>query len=1268
MPSFLILLLCALTFGGWTQPRILAQLPASGNLAQTNLVAWCIVPFDSQKRGPEERAQMLERLGIRRLAYDYRAEHIPTFDAEIAALKKHGIELTAWWFPATLNDEAKAILSCLERHHLSPQLWITLGGEAETDPARLEQRIDSAVKTLGPICAAAAKIGSPVALYNHLGWFGEPVHQVKILQKLRAAGYSNVGIVYNFHHAHDHIDDFAQQLKILQPYLLAINLNGMVWEGDRKGQKIIPLGTGGEELRMIQMLQASGWKGPVGIIGHTDEDAEVKLRKELAGLEKLAPRVNEAPGPLPRRASRNTDKAVSTISKLPPAGLAVLDVDSRKTLDARVQGAVVDGHPWFRQPDFPIEIMVRARLDRPDSWNILVASEAKSSPTHWELYTFAGTGDLSFYAPGMTPDTIRSGVNLCDGQWHTVGAVLEAQEIRLMVDGREVARQKVERRVAPNDQAAQIGLGRLVEGGLGCDGQIQEVNLTRKREGSTEGAYLVAKALGNPGALKTPQAGGVKASSTPQTRSSPIRSAGEPASSGREPSSQVEKDWADNRWQETDIGPFLASNLGLSDGSTLAKALTVKVGPEGSGAVAYDTTTGALRAAWTGGFLKFDAMRFGLIGTIRPSQPEQFTAQGPASLTNQTYRFLGIHRGVAGTVLEYEIDGVRVLEQPELRNSPAGPVFVRTLRVAPHDRSLSFLASGHLKGTNVSIDGFSEVREQVGAHPSRVKHEWHLARVDEGDSTSAVGVVGEVKIGETKTESDAKGGRLQITLQPENRPVVFSLLLWRGSKDRTNAFREFASQARPGTDPETTAKAGPSRWPTLTTRGQRGADTDFLAVDTLTLPYDNPEKALMFGAGIDFTPDGAGYLCTIHGDVWRVTGIDDSLQNLKWTRYATGLFQALGLKVRDGQVYVLGRDRITRLHDLNQDGEADFYESFFDGIQTSTGGHDYVTCLEKDNAGRFYYVDPVGVHRVAADGRSSEILATGFRNPNGMGVSPDGSVITAAPQQGTWTPSSFIAEIQPGGYYGYGGPKITASRPRGYDAPLCWIPHSVDNSSGSQVWVPAGQWGPLGGQALHLLWGRCGMMLTLRDTDGKATGPAYQGAVVSLPVKFLSGPNRGTFHPKDGSLFVAGSTGWQTSAVKDGSLQRVRFTGKRVALPTGFRVRPGGLEFSFSQELDRSTAEDLGSYGLKQWNYRYAEAYGSKDWSVKNPDKEGRDDVVVKSARLMADGRTVFLEIPDLKPVMQMEVRYNLDTADHGKPVRGQLWLTINPQTRLHGL
>ncbi|MEN9677345.1 MAG: hypothetical protein RIS76_3241, partial [Verrucomicrobiota bacterium] len=54
------------------------------------------------------------------------------------------------------------------------------------------------------------------------------------------------------------------------------------------------------------------------------------------------------------------------------------------------------------------------------------------------------------------------------------------------------------------------------------------------------------------------------------------------------------------------------------------------------------------------------------------------------------------------------------------------------------------------------------------------------------------------------------------------------------------------------------------------------------------------------------------------------------------------------------------------------------------------------------------------------------------------------------------------------------------------------------------------------------------------------------------------------------------------------------------------------------------------------------------------------DEVVVKAATLQANGRTVFLEIPELKPVMQMELRYNVDSADKGRPIRGSFWGTIN--------
>ncbi|MFN0066975.1 MAG: DUF6797 domain-containing protein, partial [Limisphaerales bacterium] len=841
--------------------------------ARSNLVAWCIVPFDSQKRGPEERAAMLERLGLRRLAYDWRAEHIPTFDAEVAAMRRRGIEITAWWFPAALNDEAKAILACLERNRIRTQLWVTMGTEPEPDPARLAQKLDAATATLAPICAEAQRLGCTVGLYNHLGWFGEPTNQVAILERLRATGHTNAGIVYNFHHGHAHISSFAEQLRVMQPHLLAINLNGMVRDGDQAGKKIIPLGTGDEELRMLQVLNASGWRGPVGILGHTDEDAEVKLRKELAGLDKLLP---------------------------------------------QMAAAVV----------------------------------AQASP----------------------PEAVRR---------------------------------------APSPAASAAG----------------------------------------------------------------DRPPGEPPMAGRAPEAQKEQDWADNRWQRTEVGQWLASNLPLPTGK-VAKGLTIKVGKEDEGSVAYDTGSGALRAVWLDGFLQFDGTRFGLIGAPRPAGTNLLPFPPASGWPDADYRFVGFHRHGQRVVLEHRVNGVRVLESPwlEWRGTP---VFTRTFNVAPTERPLRLLLGG-LPGSRTG--GSAQASTRGG--------KLHVVTMESGGSRLVLAVAGVE--GELRNVIEAP----ELVLPASQEPRRFTVFLWNGPAEQRDRFDAIVARDEP-TDLAPLLEPDGGRFlARLKTRGERGADAGPFGVDTLTMPYDNPFHALLFAAGVDFTPDGAAYVCTIHGDVWQVTGIDDSLRELTWRRFATGLFQPLGLKVRDGQVFVLGRDRITRLLDLNADGEADFYENFFDGIATSTGGHDYVTSLEKDDAGNFYYVDPRGVHRVAADGSRQETLATGFRNPNGLGARPDGGVITAAPQQGEWTPSSGLWEIRRdnvGLYGGYGGPKMSEARPAGFDAPLLWLPHAVDNSSGSQVWVPPGHWGPLAGQMLHLLWGRCGMMLVLRDE-------AAVGAVNGLAV------------------------------------------------------------------------------------------------------------------------------------------------------------------------
>jgi len=264
--------------------------------AHSNLVAWCIVPFDAKKRGPEQRAQMLDRLGLRRLAYDYRAEHIPTFDAEVEAMKRHGIEFTAWWFPTELNAEAKGILSVIERHKITPQLWVMGGGGPVKDEAEQRARVDAEAARVRPIAEAAGRLGCPVALYNHGNWFGEPENQLAIIARLQRDSVTNVGIVYNFHHGHEHIARFPELFRKMQPHLLAVNLNGMIKDGDQGGQKILHLAEGDLELGLMKIIRDSGWFGPVGIIDHRPEtDSEETLRNNLRGLDWLVKEL-ETPG------------------------------------------------------------------------------------------------------------------------------------------------------------------------------------------------------------------------------------------------------------------------------------------------------------------------------------------------------------------------------------------------------------------------------------------------------------------------------------------------------------------------------------------------------------------------------------------------------------------------------------------------------------------------------------------------------------------------------------------------------------------------------------------------------------------------------------------------------------------------------------------------------------------------------------------------------------------------------------------------------------
>ena len=259
-------------------PSLGGEAPVSQNVfARQNLVAWCIVPFDAAKRGPEERAEMLVRLGLERVAYDWRQQHVPTFEQEILAYKKHGLEYFAFW---SWHPDMAALIA---KHGIRPQIWITI---PSPKAGSQDEKVTAAAKQMLPLVTETRKLGCKLGLYNHGGWGGEPANMVAVCQWLREnAEGDHVGIVYNFHHGHGHVADFAESLELMKPHLLCLNLNGM---NDGAKPKILPIGQGKHDRRMLQLVRASGYRGPIGILDHRGElDAEKSLRQNLDGLKAM---------------------------------------------------------------------------------------------------------------------------------------------------------------------------------------------------------------------------------------------------------------------------------------------------------------------------------------------------------------------------------------------------------------------------------------------------------------------------------------------------------------------------------------------------------------------------------------------------------------------------------------------------------------------------------------------------------------------------------------------------------------------------------------------------------------------------------------------------------------------------------------------------------------------------------------------------------------------------------------------------------------------
>ncbi|QDT89516.1 ThuA domain-containing protein [Gimesia algae] len=879
------------------------------------------------------------------------------------------------------------------------------------------------------------------------------------------------------------------------------------------------------------------------------------------------------------------------------------------------------------------------RLNSKTSFNILLACDPKSATAHWEMYSYAGSGFFSVYLPGQGGE-FKTGINICDDEWHYVAMILEDSRLRLYVDGKQALNSKLPKRKSTEPAEHNIAFGRLVENRLGCDGLLDDFRISKEIRDFTVVPIAPLKQDENtlfllsfdfPDKIKI------------SDRSEPEKSVRvETAATEKERDhwgkdavgfDQPMEETSDNRWQQTEIGGWLACIVPLPTGP-VKKGLSIRVGENQAATICYDTAHGKVRGIWSNGFLKPSPERFGLIRAPTPVGQIHFsTAEGPG--WRQKYQFVGSHVNQNRVTLEYRIGETTIYESPWFKSSTEGTCFTRAFEIGPGKEEL-----------NLIVADASEV-ESVENHPQRMI-------TTNQNSPVLIGCIGGEEI-QSHISANKELGTASFVIPPRKTTQRFLVYYQISPDGKTNAAYNAPNLSVPDSL-QTQLIPGPSRWTEiLITKGVLSQQNAPYVIDTLTIPHKNPYRALFFISGHDFLDNGDLAVSTVHGDIWLVRGVDADLSELKWKRFATGLFQPLGLKVINNKIHVLGRDQITILHDQNLDGEADFYECFNNQIPTSVGGHDYVTCLETDSFGNFYFMHAQqGVMQISRNGKRLNQIASGFRNPNGMGMGP-GNIITASPQEGNWTPASSIIEVKQGGYYGFGGSQITPDRPLGYDPPLCWIPRLQDNSSGGQVWVTSREWGPLENQLLHLSYGQSKLLLTLREVIADQS----QGGTLTLPLEFESGIMRGRFSPEDGQLYVSGLRGWVTNAVRDGCLQRVRYTGKPVHLPVAVKTMQNGIALTFTNPLDHQTAENPDNYAIEQWNYLWSQNYGSPEYRVSAPQTAGRDEVEVISATLLPDQRTVFLELSRVIPVMQMGITWQL-TSQSGETLKQTYYHTIN--------
>ncbi len=399
-------------------------------------------------------------------------------------------------------------------------------------------------------------------------------------------------------------------------------------------------------------------------------------------------------------------------------------------------------------------------------------------------------------------------------------------------------------------------------------------------------------------------------------------------------------------------------------------------------------------------------------------------------------------------------------------------------------------------------------------------------------------------------------------------------------------------------------------------------------------------------SAIAFTPDGQLAASFRRGYIYLLNP-----KTLTWRKFASGLQTPLGiLPGKLGELFVVHLPELTRIVDTDGDGTADLYETITDAWGMSGNYHEFTYGPVRDAQGNFYVslgcasngaeprapvrgeltrrgrtaaeqkeglVNRVGhyspvpyrgcVVRVSPEGKL-EPFACGFRQPNGLVISPEGDLF-ATDNQGDWVGTSPLHHVTAGSFHGHPASLHWDPSFRGQDPveqsvsalakrrkmPAIQFPQNDMAGSVAQPLfdLSGGKFGPYAGQLFVADWTYPRILRAdLEKVDGEYQGAAFLFAEGN---GLRTGNNRIAFAPDGKSLYVC-----QTSRIwgSGEGLQRIVWTGKTPLDILHMRLTASGFELTFTKPVDPATAGDPGAYSFIHYYYMYHAVYGSPKTDV----------------------------------------------------------------------